>query len=555
MNLKKSVFSYIIWAAFVPLCCLGIVFCLQSAGISDMTGWPLPGIVGAVCVYLVFTAAVFIALRTVCVEIERHIRDINKWRAVFGVMLPALILAGIVAYLAFFLVYHTPLTLEDDSYYRLALVSDGKSVPFSMHGASWLYTCLLRVMLLIFGNTPFAGIVLQIVLFFICLLFLYTGMRAFAGAFSAVFSMAAFAFVPVSLRYVFSLTPELFYLALYLFGFSLTGALYRLVREREALHQARYILFFLSGLYIGFLCYLDPYGISLYLLFGVLFSLGRKKVRQALFAGLSTLLGGMGGFLLSVLALSLSGKMAFGEYLSEFIPFYLRGAGFEAPFFQQGFLLPDVSMVGSLIVISTAFFVVPSFFLWKRNQCSAFIVNLFLAYGLSMASFFKLDGQMVITLGWAMLAGLGSYGVVRLPEEVPEERKTVRDGEDDEDESTEKKETCADKSGIRKQADVVKRSDTEKKADVPREPESRKNTDTADKSEAEKEGQLSEKNVSAGMSGKKREQAAPPPGAPLHNPLPVPKKKKRHAADFGYQVREEDMKFDLEIKDDDDFDW
>ena len=54
---------------------------------------------------------------------------------------------------------------------------------------------------------------------------------------------------------------------------------------------------------------------------------------------------------------------------------------------------------------------------------------------------------------------------------------------------------------------------------------------------------------------RKKEQEKPAPGEPLHNPLPVPKKKSRPQADFGYQVTDARMKFDLDVADEDDFDW
>ena len=54
---------------------------------------------------------------------------------------------------------------------------------------------------------------------------------------------------------------------------------------------------------------------------------------------------------------------------------------------------------------------------------------------------------------------------------------------------------------------------------------------------------------------RKKEQEKPAPGEPLHNPLPVPKKKSRPQADFGYKVTDARMKFDLDVADGDDFDW
>ena len=141
-------------------------------GKGGSQGNALAGMVGGVCVYLLFTAAVFLAFRTICTEIGRHLQNPRKAEAVLKNVLPVIVLIGVAAYLALYLTYHTPLTLEGNSFYGQALVSDRKSVSFAVHGASWIYTHLLHVMLLVFGNTPFAGVILQSVLFFVCLLLL-----------------------------------------------------------------------------------------------------------------------------------------------------------------------------------------------------------------------------------------------------------------------------------------------------------------------------------------------------------------------------------------------
>ncbi|MBQ5376409.1 MAG: hypothetical protein IIU45_06025, partial [Lachnospiraceae bacterium] len=44
------------------------------------------------------------------------------------------------------------------------------------------------------------------------------------------------------------------------------------------------------------------------------------------------------------------------------------------------------------------------------------------------------------------------------------------------------------------------------------------------------------------------------PGMPLPNPLPVPKKRERKGMDYAKEVKEEDLHFDVEISDEDDFD-
>lgn len=557
MNLKKSIFSYIVWAALAPLCCLSVVFTLVRAGIGEILGISLVGMACGACVYLLLTVAVFFALRTICAEIGRHIPNPRKAEAVLSVILPVTVLVGVVVYLVLYLVYHTPLTLEEGSFYSQALVSDGKGVPFAVHGASWLYTCLLRVMFLVFGNTPFAGVVLQIVLFFICLLLLYVGMQAFTGTIPAAISMALFGFLPVTLQYVFSLTPELFYLALYLLGFSLTGALYKKYGQKETSSQIpsperhaerggglqsvlSVVSVFLLGIYIGFLVYLDIYGISLYLFLAVLFSAGKDRIKQAA-SYFAAVFGGICGFLLSVIVVCQTEKTAVVIYLRELYFLYVSEMKFEAELSRFFSFLPDVSTGGSILLISLAFCMIPAFFLWKKSQGSAFIVNLFLVCGLSGLSVFLLDAQMITTLAWIMLAGLGVYGMVRAGDESDEEGAAER---------------AEDAGDSRKRAGKKKDSESRKKKGGLK-PEWKEkampeNIDTATGKETAMES-VAETAVES--AAEKKEQEKPAPGEPLPNPLPVPKKKSRPQADFGYQVAEDKMKFDLDVADEDDFDW
>lgn len=613
MDLKKSIFSYIVLAAFAPLCCLSVVSALERAGVREMLGLPLAGMVGGVCVYLLFTAAVFLAFRTICTEIGRHLQNSRKAEAVLKNVLPVIVLIGVAAYLAFYLTYHTPLTLEGNSFYGQALVSDRKSVSFAVHGASWIYTHLLHVMLLVFGNTPFAGVILQIVLFFVCLLLLYIGMEAFTGMIPAVFSMAAFGFLPVSLQYVFALTPGLFFLALYLIGFALAGALYKkIIRPENSLPEgytghkssARSILtavsVFLLGLYIGVLVYLDIYGVSLYLFLAVLFSAGRNKIKRAAVWYFTAVFGGICGFFLSVMAVCLTEKMAVPAYLQELFSLYAADLRFEAdiPLFMS--FLPDVSVGGSMLLISFAFCMIPAFFLWERSQGSAFIVNLFLVYGLSGSSVFCPDAQMITTFAWGILAGLGVYGVVRPAEEAVVENAQEESsrgaggsgGSEKKSADTEKSSGSGRKAGnvkdidgsgkkaeknvndrMRKEEKTVSEKDDKnvtKRDTLPETAEDQMQVREEIPETAEDQMQVREKiperaedhkqlnkEILKQADGKqrKKEQEKPAPGEPLHNPLPVPKKKSRPQADFGYQVTDARMKFDLDVADGDDFDW
>lgn len=501
MNLRKTIFSYIILAVFVLFSGFSVFCVLEAAGFSGMFGWTLPVLIGAAVGYLLFSVAVCKALHVLSVEAGKHIKDRKRLESALAVALPVLTVLGMAVYLVFYLAGHIPVTLQDDTFYKMALVRAGDRAVYSGHGAVSLYVCLLHGALLIFGNTPFAGVVLQILLFFTCLLLLYSGMRAYAGAVPAALATAFFGFFSISLGCISLLTPEFFYLALYLFGFCLTGILYRKFCRSGISSFGQYVLVFLAGVYAGFLICLDSYGISLYFFFAVWYSVDRVKIKQAFSAGFTVLFGGICGFFICAAAFMFAGNPVFSWYPGKINP---SGKDILS-------VLPSSSsalFVVFLLLIGMAFFIVPAFFIHKKSQNSAFILNLFLIYGLTCLGFTGLPGQMRGILCWCMLAGLGLHGTISLSEKLP----------------------------VKKEKGKVKKKDGDHRVI----------TGASDREEPE------EKNADS-RAIEKQEQEKPAPGKPLHNPLPVPKRKTRPQADFEYPVAEADMKFDIETADDDDF--
>lgn len=496
MNLKKSIFSYILGAVFAVFCGLAVFVSLETAPFLEMSGRGTAALMAGTAVYLLLAAAVFLAFRRICQKIVKRIKAKEKADTVCGIVLPVLVLLAMAAYLAYDLFYHTPLSLTDDTFYRAALVVGGIRVPFFVHGASFLYTCLLHGMLLIFGNTPFAGAVLQIALFFCCLLLLYAGVRSYAGTIPAVVSMAAFGFFSFSFEWVSSLTPELFYLAFYLLGFCLTGLICKRMMRSETLSFREYMFAAFTGICIGFLVYLDFYSISLYFYLTALLFWNRRK--QALQINAAALLGGIAGFVLSVLVIFLTGRMDFTAYLKEYAAFSFQNAEVLPENILQKFPLPGTAFFGTAFLAVLAFFNVPSIFFHRRNQNGAFILNLLFGY---LLRFLEISGlhseQMTALLGWSMLAGLGVYGAVRPGERTSENR------------------------------------DADRKA---------------------AKGEKADGDQEMIQAEEKKEQEKPAPGEPLSNPLPVPKRKNRPRADFDHPVKEADMKFDVEVADHDDFD-
>lgn len=538
MDLKKSIFRYIIGAVFAVFCALSLFATLETAGVLEMFGWTRAGLIVGVAVYLSFTVAVFLAVRTISGEIRRHIRDRKKAELVCSIVFPVLALLGAVVSLVYYLLYHGPLMLRDDTFYRAALVLEGSSVPFSVHGASFLYTWLLHGMLLLFGNTPFAGVVLQIALFFICLLFLYIGMRSYVGGLPAAASTALFGLFPVSMEYIFSLTPDLFYLALYLLGFCMAGGIAGRLSKSDGGSPGIYVLSGFVGLYIGFLLYLDLHGVTVYFFLTALLFGDREKVRAAFRINGLALVGGIGGFFLCVAVIFLTGKMGFSLYLTEIVAFYAEEFGILTENILPVLGLPDRGLIAPGLLISLAFFGVPAFFLWRNHLGSPGILTLLSAYGLTFLGLSKLQhGEITVILGWCISAGFGIYGALRTRErkKMPEKADPGNSLEN----AAQKDETDRERVSKPKKDGNIKKEEMPATMDIRIKEEEKKAL----------EAKLSEK-----REGKKEEQEKPAPGKPLHNPLPVPKKKSRPQADFDHPVREADMKFDVEVTDHDDFD-
>ncbi len=513
MRLKKSIFSYIIWIIFTVVCCLELIAChLTQAKPSDLQEKDIVVIVGGACAFLLLTAAVFLLLRKIYTGMRERLTDPEKVERVLCVVLPVLLLTGVTAYLVWYVANHIPIMLDDNTFYQLAYVyTDGRALSYMAHGASWLYVCLLHVLFQVFHNTPFAGIVFQIILFFISLMVLYGVMNLLCDLPSAVVSAAFFGFLPVSLKSIFSLTPELFYVMAYLTGLLFIANALRNFKKAETVTRVNYISFFLSGVIAGFLVYLDIFSVSLMFFLAIAVSMEsytensienplengsgncRKKRRQAVYANLLSWAGMICGFSLSASVWLLAGETTVTGYITELKDIYFGQIGIQA---WRNF--PDITLSGTILVVALAFFSVPAFLSWKRYQNSAFLLSLFLVMALSAFSVSVWDYQLMSGVIWCMLAGLGACGVFRRHEE-PEEMELQEEAE-------------AEEMTVREKVPAGTKDEIQK---------------TIQK---------------------------PAPGMPLPNPLPVPKRMKKDKIDFDHQVEEKDMEFDIQVSDQDDFD-
>lgn len=538
-NQDKSIFGYIVWTVFAVYCGLGMFSVLWAGGAAEIFGMSRYVLAGSVLICMYFMVTVFAMPRMISEERGKSSggdasarRKRVKMRSL-AVWLPVLVLLAVLAYLAF----HLMTSPDASSFIRMSPDLAGQVVPFTVHGASWLYACLVHGVFLVSGGTPVALFALQVTLFSACILLLYVGMRAYTGAVPAAVSAAAFVFFPSSIRYVFFPVSGLFFLAFYLSGLCLMGILYRSFARMDAPasdspKESRkawlkfYLFALFVGLYAGFLVYLDLEGVSLFLFLAALFSADQKrgahgKKKQACLASLIALAGGVCGFFYTayVVVLSAGNLIGGGNFVENFCVFLERLAGFYAQrtdFWVSGspeaFGVLETAPLSSLALFLLAFLNVPASFARRKSPVYAFLLNLVLtnilcfsgATGLDQMEFFGEQGQIMPILGWCMLAGVGIWGAVPMQEEAVA-KIAAQDGDGDLDEM----------GAEIKEFNEIEAEDSGKKGTI---------------------------------------QKKPAPGEPLHNPLPVPEKKKRARADFDYPVADSDMKFDVEVAENDDFD-
>lgn len=380
--------------------------------------------------------------------------------------------------------------LQDMSYYNMALIKNSGGVPEIAHGASYVYTWILSVLLSFAGNREIAGIALQVAIQLLSLLFLYFGVKLLAGRVEALWAMAIMAFLPAYAGQIYCLTPEAFSFFLFAAGILGAGLCVRTIGGRK---KTAYGAFLLMGLYTGLAGYLDGAGLLLLFFAGGLavkegmqgkagYLAGRKKLLLLLFGTAAAMLG------LMALDAGLSGsslESIWNTWLSAF-----SGNGSLA--FPAG---PDSDLgAGALLCFCAALGVVGFWFHGKQKQ-DAWICYLLAMTLMDMVSAGTLGYEIFIAFGWSVLAGIGvaSMGI------YGEEENKVKIADmpelilEDMDEMDEKVET----EGLEKEEAKVKL---------------------------------------------------------IENPLPLPKKHVRREMDFDRIVEWDKMKFDVPVDEGDDFD-
>lgn len=288
MSWKKNIFSYILWGAylFAAVYSFWAYGCLLLDGIGVRGrrvafGWGILSVVAA--------ALLFAALHILSNQLREAYRGRagDKKDAGSGMNRDNIRMAAegiaVVVLLAFGLILRvswmqTPETVS--GYYELAKVGGEGSILVQTQGAVYLYLKLLRGMFMVFGNKQIAGIWLQIFLQMLGTLLFYCAVRKIAGRFPAVLSMAYLMLAPFNIAKSQTYSPGSLFFCIYAVGIWMAGTYLKKLAEGAAASAYGIFLMVCMGFFLGEILYLDISGISLLALLLSVATLNRKRAER-----------------------------------------------------------------------------------------------------------------------------------------------------------------------------------------------------------------------------------------------------------------------------------
>ncbi|MDE5596260.1 MAG: hypothetical protein K2J04_00325 [Lachnospiraceae bacterium] len=508
MTCKKTWISYVLWALYT--CAAGVILADYAILFWQKYVIALIDYGTIIFVFLVFAvvAGCYFLIRKALSKYHRQDsakRDgrINSKTACFTEVFIALgaFFAGLLYRICLYL-QSTSDMIVMTQYYHAATLKAGAGVEPIVHGASYLYTLCLSFVLSFLGNKADAAVYLQIFLQMLTILLAFFAVRKIAGSIPACTAMLMLAFSSVYAGQIFILTPESFFFLLYLAGLFIIGSYMKMYCRGNFSAAAGIAGAFLSGITIGILCYLDAISLTLLLLLPAVFTGIQKREKNEFFSAKIS-----ASFLILILA---SGGLIFMSALTidAFYSHREIGRTAETWFLLYGnhikadyiFYQTNQSIIECSILVVSAALLIMAFWNRRREQNASFwILLMFLLSPTPLTAVGVLPYQIFSIFIWSVLAGIGLQQSF-----VWEDGKVA-------------------KTAVNKQTMDEDKNTVEMNEPAP---------------EAEAE-------------------ASAPVSAPrfIENPLPLPKKHEKREMGYQYEIEEDKMNFDVEIKENDDFDF
>lgn len=498
MNWKKNPFSYILWIIYTAAVSVGVLGIATT--ICYKIGYPMEYGIAITIGYLVVTGLMVLSVHKLWKKTDLPMRydDNVAMRVAEGLFVVLLLFLG--SYLRMKFVMLTSVSVEGMVYYDAAMVTEAGGVPQVVHGATYLYLQLLHLLLVFVGNKLAVAVTLQIVLQLLVAIVLYVTVRKLAGALAGMFTIAFLTISPYMVANVMELSPAFLFLLLYLFALLCMGG----ILQKSKGNPLWYVM---TGVMAGVVCYLDIFGVTLFLFLVAVFTVERDEHERLYNSRLALFLfgvaGGLTGFLGAIGIDAVScGKNFFGV-LAAWWEIYQPGDFVLVASGENISSYADAAILFAVLTIG-----IFSFWCRKRNErqgiwiaVTAVLVAL-QCFGMMTQN---AGSQIYVYIFMAILAGLGLEAVFIV--DRPFVSVEVADGLQGEEKTDDMEIIHEGTAAVRAQEQ-----------------------DPVEKSEEPRKVQL------------------------LENPLPLPKKHEPKVMNYRISQVKEDSDYDYDVADDDDYD-
>lgn len=521
MRMKKSIFGGIVWILYVGILILAIVQNVSffSSEIPQNM-WMAEGLI--LGYILVALAGLLCAVRSISFRIQKKWMFVStKFRIleVIGLIFLAALFIGVRVYLS---MTGMPV-LEENQYYTSAIVG-GSYDKGSFSALSNGYIYILSVLFSFLGNKLVFGVYFQMILQGITFLLLYVTVKNVNGRVNAFAVTLALIIWNYFFDLIWDISPIhlLFFFIVFVMWYLTT--VWKVISQGKRNWIFQSILLFGGSILTGAMCYLDMMGICVLVLgvTGLFFCRPRdeiKKVKGVMSTSLGYLAGSVVSFMAFLWIESIITKTGFYVTLSQFC-----SQRISEIFFQGYAIYPADHLELSVEMLLLASSWTVGFWLAKKDEN---ILNILFMTGVLCCAGFvhgEMNYEQLLPSAWILIIITSVVSFCTNYEKMQMEQ-------------------------VKEQAvDTEVEEEPESEEDVAEEPESEEVEEKPElKKEVEEKPEVKEE--------LKPETAIPKSFVPIPNPLPLPKQHVHKEMDYGLEVEEAQMHYDLEqIPEDDDYD-
>lgn len=279
MTYRKTWFSYVLWAAFTGICVMLLTF--LGVYLLDANG-QTNGVIG---MFLLFPVVVigYLALkesaRTVRTRYTMHPHTAVMWEWFFVLLTFALsIIYQFIMAAGYIRLYgeESSVSFSYDTYYfDQAVVRAGSSVEPMIYGAGYLYVLCLSFVMSFLGNKAMSAILLQLLLRILSLIFGYAAARRAAGRFPACIALMCLAAFYTDGTGLIMFDSGCFFFVLYLIGLLSAAGFVKAFCQGGMKRVLAIVGAVFAGMVSGALVYLDLSAVTLFVFWAGIF-IGKK---------------------------------------------------------------------------------------------------------------------------------------------------------------------------------------------------------------------------------------------------------------------------------------